>query len=90
LIRIPREPNQLNQLIFSIAGERVSKKKGPEYREPTADCIASGVETDKIAPHYEHGVLEIRVPFPAQLVGRKIPIQIEQKDNKRKLESKVA
>ena len=30
------------------------------------------------------------LPLPAQLAGRKIPIQIEQKEDKRKLESKVA
>lgn len=47
----------------------MSKENGPEYRETTTDCIA-GVETDKIAPHYEYGVLEIRVPLPAQLAGR--------------------
>jgi hypothetical protein len=29
------------------------------------------------------------VPLPAQLAGRKIPVQIEQKENK-KLESKAA
>jgi len=68
----------------------MSKENGPEYRETTADCIVEGCRDDKIAPHYEYGVFEIRVPLPAQLAGRKIPIQIEQKDNKRKLESKVA
>jgi HSP20 family molecular chaperone IbpA len=47
------------------------------------------VESEKIAAHYEHGVLEIQVPLPAQLAGRKIPIQIEQQSNK-KLESKAA
>ena len=52
--------------------------------------MPQGVETGKISAHYEHGVLEIRVPLPAQLAGRKIPIQIEQKEDKRKLESKVA
>ena len=51
--------------------------------------LPQGVESEKIAAHYEHGVLEIRVPLPAQLAGRKIPIEIEQKANK-KLESKAA
>jgi HSP20 family molecular chaperone IbpA len=51
--------------------------------------LPQGVEADKIAARYEHGVLEIRVPLPAQFAGRKVPIQIEQKDNK-KLESKAA
>ena len=51
--------------------------------------MPQGVEADKIAARYEHGVLEIRVPVPAQLAGRKIPIQIEQKESK-KLDNKAA
>jgi HSP20 family molecular chaperone IbpA len=47
------------------------------------------VETDKIAAHYKNGVLEVEVPLPAQLAGRNIPIQIEQKENK-KIEAKAA
>jgi NAD(P)-dependent dehydrogenase (short-subunit alcohol dehydrogenase family) len=52
--------------------------------------LPQGMDAGKISAHYEHGVLELRVPLPAQLAGRKIPIQIEQKENKKKLESKVA
>jgi HSP20 family molecular chaperone IbpA len=51
--------------------------------------LPQGVETDKIAARFEHGVLEIRVPLPGQLAGRRIPIQIEQKENK-KLNEKAA
>jgi HSP20 family molecular chaperone IbpA len=51
--------------------------------------LPQGVESEKIAARYEHDVLEIRVPLPAQLAGRKIPIEIEQNGNK-KLESKAA
>ena len=47
------------------------------------------METDKIAAHYENGVLEVTVPLPAQLTGRKIPVQIEQRENK-KIQSKAA
>jgi HSP20 family protein len=81
--------------LLSITGERKAEEKGPEYRETfygkfeRSLALPQGVEADKIAARYEHGVLEIRVPFPAQLTGRTIPIQIEQKDNK-KLESKAA
>jgi HSP20 family molecular chaperone IbpA len=52
--------------------------------------LPQGLETDKIAARAEHGVLEIRVPLPAQLAGRKIPIQIDQKDNKKKVDNKAA
>ena len=82
--------------VLSITGERKGEEKGAEYRETFYGkferrmALPQGVEADKIAAHYEHGVLEIRVPLPAQLAGRNIPIQFGQKEDKRKLESKVA
>jgi HSP20 family protein len=82
--------------LLSISGERKSEEKGSEYRETFYGrferhfALPQGVEPSKISAHYEHGVLEIRVPLPAQLAGRNIPIQLEQKEDKRKLESKVA
>jgi HSP20 family protein len=81
--------------ILTIRGERKGEEKGPEYRETFFGkferqvALPQTVEADKITARYEHGVLEIRVPLPAQLAGRKIPIQIEQQENK-KLESKAA
>ena len=74
--------------VLSISGERKTEQKGQDYRETSFGkfertvTLPRGIETDKIAAHCEHGVLEIRVPLPAQLTGRKIPIQIDQKDNK--------
>ena len=81
--------------VLMISGERKSEETGAEYRETfygkfeRSVALPQGVETDKIAAHYQNGVLEVRVPLPAQLAGRKIPIQIEQKESK-KLESKAA
>jgi HSP20 family protein len=81
--------------VLIITGERKGEERGPEYRETFYGkferqiALPHGVEADKIAAHYEHGVLEVRVPLPAQLVGRNIPIQIEQNSNK-KIESKAA
>ena len=81
--------------LLTITGERKSEVKNSDYQETYYGkfertlTLPQGVEADKIAAHSRHGVLEIRVPLPAQLAGRKIPIQIEQKDNK-KLESKAA
>ena len=81
--------------LLTITGERKSEEKGPEYRETFYGkferqiALPQGVEADKIAARYEHGVLEIRLPLPAQLAGRKIPIEIEQKDKTKKLESKA-
>jgi HSP20 family protein len=82
--------------LLSITGERKAEEKGSEYRETFYGkferrfTLPQGVDAAKISAHYEHGVLELRVPLPVQLAGRKIPIQIEQKEGKRKLESKVA
>ena len=86
---------QVDGNILSVAGERKSEEKGTDYQETyygkfeRTVTLPQGVEPDKIAAHYKHGVLEIRVPLPAQLAGRKIPIQIGQKDSP-KLEAKAA
>jgi HSP20 family molecular chaperone IbpA len=39
--------------------------------------LPHGVKAEKITAHYEQGVLELVVPLPVELAGRKIPIQIE-------------
>ena len=89
-VSVQAEGNRL-----TISGERKSEESGAEYRETVYGkferslTLPQGVETDKIAAHYQNGVLEIRVPLPAQLAGRKIPIQIEQQESK-KIESKAA
>src|ERR671915_620976 len=81
--------------LLSVVGERKTEEKGTDYQETYYGkfertlTLPQGVESDKIAARYEHGVLEIRVPLPAQLAGRKIPVQIGQKENK-KLENKAA
>jgi HSP20 family protein len=81
--------------ILSISGERKSEENREGYQETSYGkfertvALPQGIEADKIAARYEHGVLEIHVPLSAQLAGRKIPVQIEQKENK-KLDSKAA
>ena len=82
--------------VLSISGERKTEQKGQDYQETSYGkfertvSLPQGVETDKIAARCEHGVLEIRVPLPAQLAGRKIPIQIDEKEKKKKLDNKAA
>ena len=79
--------------VLTITGERKSEEKKPEYRETFYGkferrlTLPHGVAADKIAAHYQNGILEVRVPLPAELAGRKIPIQIE---TTKKLESKAA
>ena len=80
---------------LTITGERKGEENGSDYRETFYGkferqvALPKGVEADKIAARYEHGVLEIRVPLPAQLAGRQVPIQIEQGSNT-KIDSKAA
>ena len=82
--------------LLTITGERKGEAKGPEYRETFYGkferqlALPQGVEAGKIAARYEHGVLEVRVPLPAQLAGRKIPIQIVEQNSNKKIESKAA
>ena len=82
--------------VLTISGERKSQEESPAYRETFYGTferqvpLPQGIEADKISAHYEHGVLEIRVPLPAQLVGRQIEIQIDQRKNTKKLEDKAA
>lgn len=81
--------------LLSITGERKTQEEGSDYQEThygrfeRTVTLPQGVEPEKIAARYEYGVLEIRVPLPAQVAGRKIPIEVEHKGNK-KLESKAA
>ena len=81
--------------LLTISGERKREETGSEYRETFYGkferqiTLPQGVEADKVTANYQHGVLEIRVPLPAQLAARKVPIQIEEKE-KKTLESKAA
>jgi HSP20 family protein len=81
--------------LLTITGERKTEEKNADYQETCYGkfertlSLPQGVETDKIAAHYQHGVLEVRVPVPAQHAGGKVSIKIEQKDNKKR-ESKAA
>lgn len=79
--------------LLTITGERKSEEEGPEYRETFYGkferqvTLPQGVEADKISARYENGVLEIQVPLPAELAGRKIPIQVKET---KKIGSKAA
>ena len=39
--------------------------------------LPHGVKAEKITARCEHAVLELVVPLPVELAGKKIPIQIE-------------
>ena len=82
--------------VLTISGERKSEEENATYRETIYGnferqiALPQGVKADGISARYEHGVLEIRVPLPAQLVGRQIPIEIGQTEKTKKLEAKAA
>jgi HSP20 family protein len=81
--------------LLTVSGERKTEEKRSDYRETSYGkfermlTLPHGVASEKITARYEHGVLEVRVPLPAELLGRKIPIQIEDKSHPQ-LESKAA
>jgi len=69
--------------LLTIKAERKAEEKGPEYRETfygkfeRAVTLPHGVKAEKITARYENGVLELVVPLPVELAGKKIPIEIE-------------
>lgn len=79
--------------LLTIKAERKAEEKGSEYRETfygkieRAVTLPRGVKADKITARYEHGVLELTVPLPVELAGKKVPIQIE---TGKTIESKAA
>jgi HSP20 family protein len=69
-----------NRLI--IRGERKARKEADHYAETSYGrferslSLPEGVDRDKIAAKYEHGVLEISMPLPESAVAKKVPIEI--------------
>ena len=69
--------------VLSIKAERKTEEKGPEYRETfygkfaRSVTLPHGVKAEKVTARYENGVLELVIPLPVELAGKKIPIQIE-------------
>ena len=73
--------------ILTIKGERKKahevKDADHQYSEVFAGRferrlpLPQGVDTEKLKARYNQGVLEVSVPLPQALMGKKIPIQIE-------------
>ena len=82
-------------LLF-ISGERKAEEKGEGYHQTSYGrfertvALPQGVQADKITARSENGVLEVRVPLPAQLAGRTIPIQIGNDREMKQIETKAA
>jgi len=75
-----------NQL--TIEGERKREEKKEEkdyfYREVTYGkfsrtmTLPEGVDADKIKANYKNGVLEVTMPAPKQLIGKKVQIEAQK------------
>ncbi|HWP58956.1 MAG TPA: Hsp20/alpha crystallin family protein [Candidatus Acidoferrales bacterium] len=71
---------------LTIRGERKASKEadrdGYHYAETSYGrferslALPEGVDRDKIAAKYEHGVLEISMPLPEGAVAKRVPIEI--------------
>jgi len=83
--------------ILTIKGERKKahdvKDADYQYSEVLAGRferrlpLPQGVDTEKLQARYNQGILEVSVPLPQALTGRKIPIQLEAP---RRIEDKAA
>lgn len=72
--------------VLTIKGERRATKEAKEEEYIRQEIsygsferqmtLPAGVEADKIKAKYENGVLEVSMPAPKRLSGKKIPIQI--------------
>ena len=74
---------QVEGRVLTIKGERKAEEKDQYYKETfhgrfeRAVRLPNGIDAGKIEARYKNGVAEVRVPLPAEAVGRKVPIQSE-------------
>jgi HSP20 family protein len=76
-----------------IRGQRKSseefKEKGYHYKETDYGrferrlALPKGVDGDKIKANYRNGVLEVSIPLPVELAGKKISILTEEGQTKK-------
>ena len=76
-----------------IKGERKGseevKEKDYQYKETAYGrferrlALPKGVDGDKIKANYRNGVLEVLIPLPVEVAGKKIPILVEEGQTKK-------
>ena len=90
-------PEEVELSVFNdtlvLKGERKrsqeTKKDNYHYNETAYGrferrlALPSGIEPDKVAAKFEHGVLEVTIPLPASATGKKVPIQIAASEPKK-------
>jgi HSP20 family protein len=82
---------------LTIKGERKKAHEAKDAEYQYSEVLAGrferrlplpqGVDTEKLQARYNQGVLEVSVPLPQALTGRKIPIQLEAQKS---IENKAA
>jgi HSP20 family protein len=73
-----------NTLTIRASRERHSDERNQESgrrearygRFERSVTLPRGIKSDQIKAKYEHGVLELIVPAPSEMAGRKVPIEI--------------
>lgn len=83
--------------ILTIRGERKNAHEAKEADYQYSEVftgrferrlpLPQGVDSEKLQARYHQGVLEVSVPLPQSLTGRKIPIQLEAQKS---IENKAA
>jgi HSP20 family protein len=83
--------------ILTIKGERKKAHEATDADYQYSEVFAGrferrlplpqGVDSEKLQARYHQGVLEVSVPLPQSLTGRKVPIELEAPKS---LESKAA
>jgi len=59
-----------------VKAEEASEKKGEAYAQVEREIeLPAGLELEKVEALYRHGVLEIRLPRKAEVLGRKIEVK---------------
>ena len=77
---------ELEDNVLTISGERSSEhneRKDGYYRIERSSgsfqrslTVPEGVDPDKVAAHFENGVLTVRIPKPAQAKPRRVAINV--------------
>lgn len=75
---------------LNIRGEQ--KAEGKKKEESRRSFVYSytlpeAVEPDKVKANLSHGILEVRMPASAKLVGKKIPIQVTSGEGQKQLKA---
>ena len=75
--------------ILDIYKKKAEGKKKEESRRSFvySYTLPEAVEPDKVKANLSHGILKVRMPASAKLVGKKIPIQVTSGEGQKQLKA---